>query len=135
MRDFDVQAIDVSVPRARAFAFVSDRFTLPRWTNAFVSVDDEKAVMQTPAGIAEVDLSVRSHEASGAVDWRMIFPDGSVATAFSRTVELEAERCAFAFVLTAPPVPLEQLEGALDEQSRTLAEELRRLKSILEADD
>jgi len=135
MRDFDVQGIDLSVPSERVFAFVADRFTLPRWTSAFASVGDESAMMRTPTGTVEIDLIVRSNEEAGVVDWRMTFPDGSVATAFSRTVALAAGRCAFTFVLTAPPVPLAELEGALDEQSRTLAEELRRLKSILEADD
>jgi hypothetical protein len=33
----------------------------------------------------------------------------------------------------APPVPLEAVEGALDAQRKMLAEELQRLKTILEA--
>jgi hypothetical protein len=39
----------------------------------------------------------------------------------------------YSFVLTAPPLPLEQLEGALAAQSRILGEELERLRRILEA--
>jgi hypothetical protein len=62
----------------------------------------------------------------------MTFPDRSVATAFSRVVELDRDRCIFSFVLTRPPVPLEQPEGALEAQSRRLTEELRKLKEILE---
>jgi hypothetical protein len=31
----------------------------------------------------------------------------------------------------APPVPLEQLEGALEQQSQTLREELAKLSAIL----
>lgn len=62
----------------------------------------------------------------------MTFPDRSVATAFSRVVEMDPDHCIFTFVLTPPPVPLEQLEGALEAQSRTLAEELKKLKKILE---
>ena len=62
----------------------------------------------------------------------MTFPDGSVATAFSRVVEIDATSCVYSFVLTPPPVPLEQLEGALEAQSRTLAEELARLKQVVE---
>ena len=81
-----------------------------------------------------IDLEVEASPERGTVDWRMTFPDRSVATAFSRVVELDGDRCVFSFVLTPPPVPLEQLEGALDAQSRTLAEELRKLKAILEHD-
>jgi tRNA-specific 2-thiouridylase len=71
-------------------------------------------------------------EARGTIDWYMTFPDGSVADAFSRIIPIGPDRCVYAFVLTPPPVPLEKLEGALDEQSRTLADELGRLRSILE---
>ena len=62
----------------------------------------------------------------------MTFPDRSVATAFSRVVEADEDRCIFSITLMPPPVPLEQLEGTLDAQSRTLAEELKKLKEILE---
>lgn len=79
-----------------------------------------------------VDLAVDASPEHGTVDWRMTFPDRSVATAFSRVVDLDRDRCVFSFVLTAPPVPLEEIEGALEVQSRTLAEELERLKGILE---
>jgi hypothetical protein len=88
--------------------------------------------MRTPNGEVMVDLKVEASPEHGTVDWRMTFPDGSVATAFSRVVEIDRDHCVFSFVLTPPPVPLEQLEGALESQSRTLAEELRELKRILE---
>lgn len=48
-------------------------------------------------------------------------------------IPLGADRCVYTFVLTPPPVPLEAIEGAMDEQSRTLAEELTRLKKLLAA--
>lgn len=88
--------------------------------------------MRTPGGEVTVDLDVRTSPEQGTVDWHMIFPDRSVATAFSRVVEMDRDRCIFSFVLTPPPVPLEQLEGALEAQSRTLAKELEKLKEILE---
>lgn len=62
----------------------------------------------------------------------MTFPDQSVATAFSRLVDAAPDRCIYTFVLTPPPVPLEQLEGALEAQAQTLSHELTRLKEILE---
>jgi hypothetical protein len=88
--------------------------------------------MRTPGGEIAIDLAVETSPEHGTVDWRMTFPDRSVATAFSRVVEMDRDRCIFSFVLTPPPVPLEQLEGALEAQSRTLTEELKKLKDILE---
>jgi hypothetical protein len=88
--------------------------------------------LRTPSGEVTIALEVETSPEQGTVDWRMTFPDRSVATAFSRVVEIDRDRCIFTFVLTPPPVPLEQLEGALEAQSRTLAEELRKLKEILE---
>lgn len=132
MRSFDVQGIALNVPRSKALAFIADPAQLPRWTNAFVSVTAGRALMRTPSGEIMVDLGVKASAEQGTVDWRMTFPDRSVATAFSRVVEVARDRCIFSFVLTPPPVPLEQLEGALEAQSRTLAEELRKLKEILE---
>jgi hypothetical protein len=132
MKSFDVQGIDLNVPKNRALAFIADPAQLPRWTSAFTSVTHGRAVMRTPSGEVKVDLKVEASPEHGTVDWRMTFPDRSVATAFSRVVEIDRDRCIFSFVLTPPPVPLEQLEGALESQSRTLAEELRKLKGILE---
>jgi polyketide cyclase/dehydrase/lipid transport protein len=132
MKTFDVQGIDLNVPRSKALAFIADPAQLPRWTNAFASVSPGQAVMRTPKGEVTIDLEVEASPEHGTVDWRMTFPDRSVATAFSRVVAMNGDRCIFSFVLTPPPVPLEQLEGALEAQSRTLAEELKKLKRILE---
>jgi hypothetical protein len=132
LKSFDLQGIDLFVPRETAFSFIADPAQLPAWTSAFASVANGRAVMRTPGGEVDIELGVQASAEHGTVDWRMIFPDGSVATAFSRVVEIDREKCAYSFVLTPPPVPLEQLEGALEAQSRTLAEELRKLKGILE---
>jgi hypothetical protein len=132
MKNFDLQGIELNVPRERAHAFIADPQQLPRWTSAFASVGAGSALMRTPGGEVDVGLRVEACAAQGTVDWHMTFPDGSVASAFSRVVDLGGERSAFSFVLTAPPVPLEQLEGALEAQSRTLREELVKLKRVLE---
>jgi polyketide cyclase/dehydrase/lipid transport protein len=132
MKNFDVQGIDLNVSQSKALAFIADPAQLPRWTNAFASVSPGRAVMRTPSGEVMIDLEVEASPEHGTVDWRMTFPDRSVATAFSRVVEMDEDRCIFSFVLTPPPVPLEQLEGALEAQSRTLTEELKKLKKILE---
>ena len=135
MKTFDVQGVHIRVPRSRAFALLADPQRLPRWTEAFEAVDDGHAVMRTPQGNARVALKVVAAAQEGTVDWRMTFPDGSVATAHSRIIDLNANECIYAFVLTPPPVPLEALEGALESQSRTLAKELQTLKRILESDE
>ena len=132
MKTFDVQGIDLNVPRHRALTFIADPAQLPRWTEAFATTTPGRAVMRTPSGEVDIGLEVRASEGQGTVDWRMTFPNGDVATAFSRIVDLDRERCIFTFVLTPPPVPLEQIEGALESQSRTLAKELRTLKRVLE---
>jgi len=121
------------VPRGKALAFIADPEQLPRWTNAFASVTPGHAVLRTPSGEVPTDLEVEASPEQGTIDWRITFRDQSVATAFSRVVSVDPDRCCiFSFVLTPPPVPLEKLEGALEAQSRTLAEELERLKRILE---
>lgn len=132
MKTFDVQGIDLEVSASRAFALIADSAQLPRWTSAFASVNGDRAVMRTPAGEVAVELEVQVSAKLGTVDWRMTFPDQSVATAFSRVVAVDRDRCLYGFILTPPPVPLEQLEGVLEEQSRTLADELKTLKEILE---
>jgi hypothetical protein len=66
------------------------------------------------------------------VDWRLTFPDGAVGIAQSRVTETTRGTCIYSFVLHAPPVGLEQIEGALDAQSATLRSELATLKSLME---
>jgi len=133
LKTFDVQSIKLDVPSRQAFAYLSDPARLPEWTSAFARVRDGRALLRTPRGEMEIGLDVEAHDAAGTVDWSMRFPDGSVARAYSRLVPDGAGRCIYSFVLMAPPVPLEELEGALEAQSRTLAEELGALRRKLQA--
>ena len=71
---------------------------------------------------------VEAARAQGCVDWFMRFPDGTLARAYSRVVAGAEGRSIYSFVLLAAPMPLEQLEGALAEQSQTLTRELERLR-------
>jgi hypothetical protein len=132
MKHFDVQSIRLAAPARKAFAFIADPCNLPRWAQAFKSVSDKRATLQTPNGAMEIDLTVEASEKYGTIDWIMRFPDGAVARACSRVVALTARDNVYSFVLLPPPVPLEQLEGALEQQSRILKEELEKLKTILE---
>jgi hypothetical protein len=133
MKMFDVQAIEIEAKATKVFEFVSEPRNLPRWTNAFRAVDGERARMETPAGVVDVRLETRANGPAGTVDWVMKFADGSEGGAQSRVTETGRGTSIYSFVLHAPPVPLEQLEGALDAQRVTLAKELVQLKSILES--
>jgi hypothetical protein len=132
MKTFDVQTVEIGSPFARAFEYIADPSMLPEWTHAFASVKGRRAVMRTPAGAADVDLEVTSSRDGGVIDWKMTFPDGQIAKAWSRLVPHGDGRVIYSFVLSAPPVPLEQLEGTLAEQSKVLASELAALARLLE---
>ena len=132
MKTHDVQDVEIAVPAARAFELLADPAGLPRWTDAFASAGHGSAVLRTPAGSVAIGFEVVARPETGTVDWNMTFPDGAVARAHSRVVPLAADRCVYTFVLHAPPVALEAVEGALEAQRVTLARELLRLKSLLE---
>src|SRR5262249_32346960 len=132
VRTFDVQSVEIHAPFELVFEYIADSGNLPEWTHAFASVDGRRATMRTPAGMAEVELAVSASQASGTIDWDMVFPTGDAARAWSRVTPLGADRVIYSFVLPAPPVPLEQLEGTLAKQSQELAGELATLTRVLE---
>jgi hypothetical protein len=132
MKQFDVQSIELTATARETFAFIADPHNLPKWAQAFKKVSNGRAIMQTPSGTVEIDLKVEASGEHGTIDWVMKFSDGVVARACSRVVPLTERETVYTFVLLPPPVPLEQLEGALEQQSRTLKEELARLKTLLE---
>jgi hypothetical protein len=132
MNDFEVRSVEIMADYAKAFNYISDCEKLPEWTNAFQSVSNNKAIMHTPSGSVEVELVVSASLKQGTIDWFMEFPDGARASAYSRLIRLDEKRNVYSFILTAPPVPLEQMEGALDQQSQILEEELERLRHLME---
>jgi hypothetical protein len=132
MRMFDVQGIEIRVPRAKVFEFLRHPGNLPQWAHAFKSADDERARLETPAGVVDVHLRTLADASAGTVDWRLEFPDGSVGLAQSRVTETTRGTCIYSFVLHAPPVALEHVEGALEAQRATLETELATLKSLME---
>jgi hypothetical protein len=131
MRTFDVQTVEIERAADEVFDFLSDPATLPAWTSAFRAVSGRRATLVTPGGSVDIDLDVEASRHQGTVDWIMTFGDGSVGRAFSRVVSHGPGRSIYSFVLTAPPVPLELVEGTLGEQSRTLRTELERLRALL----
>lgn len=133
MRTFDVQAIEIRAARDRLLEFLSEPANLPRWARAFKSADRERARLESPAGTVDIGLRTEANQAAGTVDWRLEFPDQSTALAQSRVTETTRGTCIYSFILHAPPVPLDQVEGALDQQSATLRQELATLKSLMES--
>lgn len=132
MERFDVQGLTLNVSAANAFEYIADAKNLPQWTNAFANVHGSHALLSTPQGEVQISLEVKASAKEGTVDWYMTFPDGSLGKAYSRIVPESENACIYTFTLMAPPVPLEELEGALNAQKEILAAELTNLKSILE---
>jgi Polyketide cyclase / dehydrase and lipid transport len=132
MRYFDVQSIGIEATAKHVFEFIAEPANLPRWTSAFHRADENSAEMLTPQGAVSIKLAVMADRATGTIDWKMTFPDGAVGMAYSRVTPDGDARSVYSFVLMAPPVPLEALEGALEAQRATLAQELPRLKGIVE---
>jgi len=132
MKTFDIQSVGMEVPASRAFDYIADPANLPNWTSAFKRVEGSKALLETPQGGVAIDLVTTARRESGVIDWKMTFPDGAVGIAYSRVTPDGEARSVYSFVLMAPPVPLEALEGALEAQRQTLAKELLRLKDLLE---
>ena len=132
MRMFDVQGIEIHAARGKVFEFLRNPRNLPQWAHAFTSAEDSRARLETPSGAVDVRLGIFADAETGTVDWRLAFPDGSVGLAQSRVTETTRGTCIYSFVLHAPPVTLEQVEGALEAQRATLQSELATLKSLME---
>lgn len=132
MRMFDVQGIEIMAARQKVFEFLREPGNLPRWAHAFVSAGNGRARLETPTGAVDIALDVSVDSGTGTVDWRLVFPDGGVGIAQSRVTETTRGTCIYTFVLHAPPVALEQVEGALEAQSATLRSELATLRSLME---
>jgi hypothetical protein len=131
MKTFDIQAVEIKAPFEKTFDFIADPKNLLQWAHAFKEVREGRALMQTPNGSVEVELTINASREQGTVDWHMAFPDGKVAIAYSRVLDKGRDRSLYVFILMEPPVPLEQLEGTLERQSHVLREELSRLNAIL----
>jgi len=132
MRMFEVQGIEIAAPRAKVFEFLREPGNLPQWAHAFVSAEEGRARLEAPAGAVDVGLDVSADAEAGTVDWRLAFPDGTIGVAQSRVTETSRGTSIYSFVLHAPPVALEQVEGALEAQRAILQSELATLKSLME---
>jgi len=132
MRSFDVQSIELACDYERAFHYISMPENLVEWTAFFKSVQNGRATIRTPDGELEIGLEVKANQSVGNVDWFMTMPDGAEGRAFSRLVPNRPHSTIYTFILLAPPVPLEKLEGTLQQQVGILREELAQLNRILD---
>jgi hypothetical protein len=132
MQMFDVQGIEIAAPPDKVFEFVKQPANLPRWAHAFVSAADDRARLETPNGAVDIGLSVSADAGTGVVDWRLVFPGDVIGIAQSRVTETTRGTSIYSFVLHAPPVALEDVEGALDVQRALLRSELATLKALME---
>jgi len=132
MRMFDVQGVEIVATRAKVFEFLRKPGNLPQWAHAFKWAEKGRARLETPTGAVEVGLDVSADAEAGTVDWRLAFPDGTIGVAQSRVTETSRGTSIYSFVLHAPPVALEQVEGALEAQRAILQSELATLKSLME---
>lgn len=133
MKIHDVQSVTLAKPANQVFDFIANPANLPKWTNAFKEANTETAQLVTPQGTVPIQLKTTASANFGTVDWQMTFPEGSIGTAFSRITPIDAKSSIYTFILMAPPVPLEMLEGALSAQIEILKEELLKLKGLLDA--
>lgn len=131
--NFDVQSIGINAHPDKVFQFIAEPTNVPKWALGFSEVDGKTALMETSTGKMKVGMTMESNPALGTVDTTMTMPDNSIGMAYSRVLPNDGGQTSiFSFVLMAPPVPLEEIEGTLEAQKQQLAEELQVLKKILE---
>jgi hypothetical protein len=130
-KNHDVQSVNINTTLEKAFNYIADPNNLPNWTGAFSKVDDKSALLITPNGELPIGLETKTNKELGTIDWYMTMPDGSIGVAYSRVVSGPDGKAIYSFVLLAPPVPLEQIEGTLTAQIGQLREELHKLQTIL----
>jgi hypothetical protein len=131
-QNFSIQSVLIDSSTDKVFNFIAEPSNLPKWTNAFKDADHKSALLVTPAGEMKIGLETKATMETGTIDWHMKMPDGSIGKAYSRVVENSDGKSIYSFILLAPPVPIEQLEGTLKEQEGILNKELKNLKRILE---
>jgi len=130
LKTFDVQFIEIEAPFEKVFAFIADPANLPLWTAAFREANNSSALLVTPKGELRIGLQTIT-DTLGVIDWHMKMPDGSIGKAYSRATALPNGNTLYSFVLLAPPVPVEEVEGTLEQQKQLLNDELKKLAQLL----
>ena len=131
IKNHDVQSVNIQTSTSKVFEYIANPANLSKWTGAFKEADEKSALLVTPMGELKIGLETKTNKELGTIDWYMTMPDGSIGVAYSRVVVGSDNNAIYSFVLIAPPVPLEQVEGALSAQIGQLREELQKLQTIL----
>jgi hypothetical protein len=134
-KGYDVQNVLIEASPDTVFDFIVDPRNLPKWAKGFRSATETTAVLATPdptGEVVEIEVGARvdADRERGTVDWHLTMPDGSVGSSYSR-ITPNGDDAVYTFVLMAPPVRLEQVEGALSAQIKQLAKELVALQEVL----
>lgn len=131
IKNHDVQSINLSTSTEKAFDYIANPSNLDKWTRVFKEADEKSALLATPKGELKIELETKTNKELGIIDWYMTMPDNSVSVAYSRVTTGPDNNAIYSFVLIAPPVPLEKIEGTLAAQIGQLKEELIELQAIL----
>ncbi|MBQ4805092.1 hypothetical protein J8L88_19665 [Aquimarina sp. MMG015] len=131
IKNHDVQSINLTTSTEKAFDYIANPLNLSKWTGAFKEADQESALLVTPNGELKIGLETKINKELGTIDWYMTMPDNSIGVAYSRVTAGPDNNAIYSFVLIAPPVPLEEVEGTLSAQIGQLKEELLLLQTIL----
>lgn len=131
IKNHDVQSINLATSTENAFNYIANPLNLSKWTGAFKEADKKSALLVTPNGELNIGLETKTNKELGTIDWYMTMPDGSIGVAYSRVTTGPDHNAIYSFVLIAPPVPLEEIEGTLATQIGQLKEELITLQTIL----
>lgn len=131
VKNHDVQSVNLQTSKEKAFNYISNPNNLNKWTGAFKEADEKSALLVTPRGELRIGLETKTNKKLGTIDWYMTMPDNSIGIAYSRVTTGPDGKAIYSFTLIAPPVPLEQVEGALAAQIGQLKEELKKLQVML----
>jgi hypothetical protein len=125
----DTQTIFIETSYRDAFPFIAAPENLPRWAAGFareIRPQGEGWVVTTPQG--EIEMRYQTDSSSGVVDYHMKPAAGVEVIAHSRLIPI-GEGVLYVFTQVQP---LGMPDQVFDGQVRTLARELRLLKSLLE---
>lgn len=131
VKNHEIQSVNLQTTKEKAFAYIANPKNLNKWTGAFKEADEKSALLVTPRGELKIGLETKTNRELGTIDWYMTMPDSSIGVAYSRVTTGPDGKAIYSFTLIAPPVPLEQVEGALAAQIGQLKEELKKLQKIL----
>jgi Polyketide cyclase / dehydrase and lipid transport len=125
----DTQTVSIDATAAHVFEFIGEPRNLPRWAAGFardIRPDGDAWLVTTPQG--DIRLRYVRQQELGVIDYHMSPAPGIDVVAYSRVVPA-GDGCVYVFTQEQPPG---MADGVFESQVRTLARELKLLKSLLE---